>query len=58
MDTATSRCASDRGESGDVHALNPEIGYEAAAQLAKEPTNLARTVRKVANEQQVLSEKR
>ncbi|MFN3681995.1 MAG: class II fumarate hydratase [Nitrospira sp.] len=39
-------------------ALAPAIGYEAAAQLAKEAYRSGRTVRDVAQEQQVLSEAR
>jgi fumarate hydratase class II len=39
-------------------ALAPEIGYEAAAKLAKEAYKSRKTVRQVAKEQQVLSEKR
>jgi fumarate hydratase class II len=39
-------------------ALAPEIGYEAAAKLAKEAYKSGRTVREVAKEQKVLPEKR
>lgn len=39
-------------------ALAPEIGYEAAAKLAKEAYRTGRTVRQVAKEQKVLAEKR
>jgi fumarate hydratase class II len=39
-------------------ALAPEIGYEAAAKLAKEAYKSGRTVREVAMEQQVLPEAR
>ena len=39
-------------------ALAPEIGYEAAAKLAKEAYKSRKTVRQVAKEQQVLPEKR
>ncbi len=39
-------------------ALAPEIGYEAAAKLAKEAYKSGKTVRQVAREQQVLPEKR
>ncbi|MEO8340108.1 MAG: class II fumarate hydratase [Nitrospirota bacterium] len=39
-------------------ALAPEIGYEAAAKLAKEAYKSGKTVRQVAKEQKVLSEKR
>ena len=39
-------------------ALAPEIGYEAAAKLAKEAYRSGKTVREVAKEQKVLSEKR
>lgn len=39
-------------------ALAPEIGYEAAAKLAKEAYRSGKTVRQVAREQQVLPEKR
>jgi fumarate hydratase class II len=39
-------------------ALAPEIGYEAAAKLAKEAYKSGRTVREVAKEQQVLPEAR
>jgi len=39
-------------------ALAPEIGYEAAAQIAKDAYKSGKTVRQVAQEQKVLSEKR
>lgn len=39
-------------------ALAPEIGYEAAAKLAKEAYKSGKTVRQVADEQKVLPEKR
>ena len=39
-------------------ALAPEIGYEAAAKLAKEAFRTGKTVRQVAKEQKVLAEKR
>ncbi|MBA5867039.1 MAG: aspartate ammonia-lyase [Nitrospira sp. CR1.3] len=39
-------------------ALAPEIGYEAAAKLAKDAYKSGKTVREVAREQQVLPEKR
>lgn len=39
-------------------ALAPEIGYEAAAKLAKEAYRSGKTVREVAKEQKVLPEKR
>jgi fumarate hydratase class II len=39
-------------------ALAPEIGYDAAAKLAKEAYKSGKTVRQVAKEQKVLSEKR
>jgi fumarate hydratase class II len=39
-------------------ALAPEIGYDAAAKLAKEAYTSGKTVRQVAKEQNVLSEKR
>jgi fumarate hydratase class II len=39
-------------------ALAPEIGYEAAAKLAKDAYKSGKTVRDVAKEQNVLSEKR
>ncbi|ALA58505.1 class II fumarate hydratase [Nitrospira moscoviensis] len=39
-------------------ALAPEIGYEAAAKLAKEAYKSGKTVRQVAREQKVLPEKR
>jgi fumarate hydratase class II len=39
-------------------ALAPEIGYEAAAKLAKDAYKSGKTVRQVAKEQKVLSEKR
>lgn len=39
-------------------ALAPEIGYEAAAKLAKEAYKSGKTVRQVAKEQKVLPEKR
>ena len=39
-------------------ALAPEIGYEAAAKLAKDAYKSGKTVREVAKEQEVLSEKR
>ena len=39
-------------------ALAPEIGYEAAAKLAKDAYKSGKTVRAVAKEQKVLSEKR
>jgi fumarate hydratase, class II len=39
-------------------ALAPEIGYEAAAKLAKEAYKSGKTVREMAKEQKVLSEKR
>ena len=39
-------------------ALAPEIGYEAAAKLAKDAYKSGKTVRQVAKEQRVLSEKR
>lgn len=39
-------------------ALAPEIGYEAAAKLAKDAFKSGKTVREVAREQKVLSEKR
>jgi fumarate hydratase class II len=39
-------------------ALAPEIGYEAAARLAKEAYKSGRTVRQIAREQKVLPEKR
>ncbi len=39
-------------------ALAPEIGYEAAAKLAKDAYKSGKTVREVAKEQKVLSEKR
>lgn len=39
-------------------ALAPEIGYEAAAKLAKEAYRSGKTVREVAREQQVLTETR
>jgi fumarate hydratase, class II len=39
-------------------ALAPEIGYEAAAKLAKDAYKTGRTVREVATEQKVLSDKR
>jgi fumarate hydratase, class II len=39
-------------------ALAPEIGYEAAAKLAKDAYKSGRTVRQMAKEQKVLSEKR
>jgi fumarate hydratase, class II len=39
-------------------ALAPEIGYEAAAKLAKEAYRTGRTVRQVAKEHKVLAEKR
>jgi fumarate hydratase, class II len=39
-------------------ALAPEIGYEAAAKLAKDAYKSGRTVREVAREQKVLPEKR
>ncbi|TKB62442.1 MAG: class II fumarate hydratase [Nitrospira sp.] len=39
-------------------ALAPEIGYDAAAKLAKEAYKSGKTVRQVATEQKVLSEKR
>ena len=39
-------------------ALAPEIGYDAAATLAKEAYKSGKTVRQVAKEQKVLSEKR
>ncbi|KAF4516271.1 hypothetical protein B566_EDAN000512 [Ephemera danica] len=39
-------------------ALAPEIGYEAAAKLAKDAYKSGKTVREVAKEQQVLSDKR
>jgi fumarate hydratase class II len=39
-------------------ALAPEIGYEAAAKLAKDAYKSGKTVRQVAKEQRVLPEKR
>jgi len=39
-------------------ALAPEIGYEAAAKLAKDAYKSGKTVRQIAKEQKVLSEKR
>jgi fumarate hydratase class II len=39
-------------------ALAPEIGYEAAAKIAKDAYKLSKTVRQVAREQKVLPEKR
>jgi fumarate hydratase class II len=39
-------------------ALAPEIGYEAAAKLAKDAYKSGKTVRQMAKEQKVLSEKR
>ena len=39
-------------------ALAPEIGYEAAAKLAKDAYKSGKTVRQVAKEQKVLAEKR
>ena len=39
-------------------ALAPEIGYEAAAQIAKDAYKTGKTVREMALEQKVLSEKR
>ena len=39
-------------------ALAPEIGYEAAAKLAKEAYKTGKTVREIAKEQKVLPEKR
>ncbi len=39
-------------------ALAPEIGYEAAAKLAKDAYKSGKTVREVAREQKVLAEKR
>ncbi len=39
-------------------ALAPEIGYEAAAKIAKDAYKSGKTVRQVAQEQKVLSEKR
>ena len=39
-------------------ALAPEIGYEAAAKLAKDAYHSGRTVRQIAKEQKVLTEKR
>ena len=39
-------------------ALAPEIGYEAAAKLAKDAYKSGKTVREVAKEQKVLSDKR
>ncbi|TKB89626.1 MAG: class II fumarate hydratase [Nitrospira sp.] len=39
-------------------ALAPEIGYDAAARLAKEAYKSGKTVRQIAQEQNVLSEKR
>jgi fumarate hydratase class II len=39
-------------------ALAPEIGYEAAAKLAKQAYKMGKTVREVARAQQVLPEKR
>ena len=39
-------------------ALAPEIGYEAAAKLAKEAYKSGKTVRQMAKEQKILSEKR
>jgi fumarate hydratase, class II len=39
-------------------ALAPEIGYEAAAKLAKDAYKSGKTVREVARDQQVLPEKR
>ena len=39
-------------------ALAPEIGYEAAAKLAKDAYKSGKTVREVAREQQILPEKR
>ena len=39
-------------------ALAPEIGYEAAAKLAKDAYKSGKTVRQMAKEQQVLPEKR
>lgn len=39
-------------------ALAPEIGYEAAAKLAKEAYKSGKTVRQIAKDQKVLSEKR
>ena len=53
------RCASLIEESlAMCTALAPVIGYEAAAQLAKEAYRSGKTVRQVATEQKVLSEKR
>ena len=39
-------------------ALAPEIGYEAAAKLAKDAYKSGKTVRQMAKEQKVLPEKR
>ena len=39
-------------------ALAPEIGYEAAAKIAKDAYKTGKTVREMALEQKVLSEKR
>ena len=39
-------------------ALAPEIGYEAAAKLAKDAFKSGKTVREVAKEQKILPEKR
>jgi fumarate hydratase, class II len=39
-------------------ALAPEIGYEAAAKLAKDAYRTGKTVREVAKEQKILPEKR
>jgi fumarate hydratase, class II len=53
------RCASLIEESlAMCTALAPEIGYEAAAQLAKAAYKSGKTVRQVATEQKVFSEKR
>ena len=39
-------------------SLAPEIGYDAAAKLAKEAYKSGKTVRQIAKDQKVLSEKR
>ena len=39
-----------------VTSLSPKIGYDRAAEIAKESANTGRTVREIAREKKILSE--